>query len=440
MATECHTQFGFTFQRKVTAVFDGGEITSEAGLLPIREFDERLGLTAGLRGALRETRDRRYVTHDLVALARQRLYQLVAGYEDANDATTLRHDPALQTVVGRLGQPLASQPTLSRFENAVSWSVIGRCGRLLRQWYVEHVVPRTPGEIVLDLDSTDDPTHGQQQLSFFNGHYDQHMYHPLLVFADGYLLGARLRPGDVGGATHVRPWLAPLVRHLRRARPDGALALRADGGFCNPALLDWAEAAGLTYAIGMAPNPKLDALLAVHRVHARVTYERTGRPVRWFTSVRYQTRSWRAPRRVLAMVEHTALGPNIRYVVTNRRGRAETIFRWYHQRGQAENWIKELKRDLAADRLSCHAFRANAFRLVLHALAYDLLQLFRQRVLGGTPLATATLGTVRLRLVKLGARVVQSARRWWFHCASGWPGQALFATIHQRLAALHASP
>jgi hypothetical protein len=266
------------------------------------------------------------------------------------------------------------------------------------------------------------------------------MYHPLLVFADGYLLGARLRAGNVGGATQLRPLLAPIVAHLHAALPQTALALRADGAFCNPDLLDYAERAGLTYAIGMPPNPKLEKTVAFHRFRARVVYETTGRPVRWFTSVRYQTRSWPRPRRVLAMIEHTAQGPNVRFVVTNRRGRAADLFAWYHHRGQAENFIKELKRDLAADRLSCQAFRANAFRLPLHALAYDLLHLFRLRVLGGTALATATLGTVRLRLLKLGARVVRSVRRCWFHLASGWPGQPLFALVVHRLRTIRGSP
>lgn len=442
MATGCHSQFGFGFQPKITAAFDGGEITTEAGLLLVREFDERLGLTAALRDAVPDPRDRRYVTHDVLTLLRQRLYQIAAGYEDANDATYLRHDPTLQSVTQRLGAPLASQPTLSRLENAVPWATIGRLGRVLRQWFTRHAVSRhaAPAELILDVDSTDDPTHGQQALSFFNGHYDEHMYHPLLVFADGYLLGARLRPGNVGGATHLRPLLAPIVSHLRAALPHTALALRADGAFCNPALLDYAEQAGLTYAIGMPPNPKLEAQVAFHRFCARIRYERTGTPVRWFTSLRYQTRSWRRPRRVLAMIEHTALGANVRFVVTNRRGRAAAIFAWYHQRGQAENFIKELKRDLAADRLSCHAFHANACRLLLHALAYDLLHLFRLRVLAGTALATATLGTVRLRLLKLGARVVRSVRRWWFHCATGWPGQPLFTHVVRQLQTIRASP
>lgn len=442
MAAGCHTRSGFLFQPKLLVAFDGGETTSDAGLLLLREFDERLGLTRALKGAITDTRDKRYITHDLLTLLRQRLYQIGAGYEDANDADSLRHDPTFQSVAHRPDSLLASQPTLSRFENSVDWGSIDRLAKISLSWFCKHAPShrRSRRELVLDVDSTDDPTHGQQVLSFFNGHYDEHMYHPLLIFADGYLLGARLRPGDVGGATHLRPLLEPIVAHLRRTLPAPALALRADGAFCNPDLLDYAEATGLTYAIGMPPNSKLDAAVALHRVHAKVVYERTGRPVRWFTSVWYQTRSWPRPRRVLAMIEHTAQGPNVRFVVTNRRGRAADIFAWYHQRGQAENFIKELKRDLAADRLSCHAFRANAFRLLLHALAYDLLHLFRLRVLPDTALATATLGTLRLRLLKLGARVVRSVRRWWFHLATGWPGQPTFLAVHRRLQTLRASP
>jgi len=238
VATGCHSQFGFGFQPKITAAFDGGEITTDAGLLLVREFDDRLGLTAALRTAVPDPRDRRYVTHDVLTLLRQRIYQIAVGYEDANDATYLRHDPTLQAVTARLGTPLASQPTLSRLENAAPWDTIRRLGRVLRQWFTRHAVARDqpPVELILDVDSTDDPTHGQQYLSFFNGHYDEHMYHPLLVFADGYLLGARLRAGNVGGATQLQPLLAPIVAHLRATLPATALALRADGAFCNPAL------------------------------------------------------------------------------------------------------------------------------------------------------------------------------------------------------------
>jgi hypothetical protein len=445
VATECHTRSGFTFQPKLTLDFDGGTITTDPGLVLLREFDERLGLTRPLGTLLRDPRDRRYVDHDLVTLLRQRVYQIAAGYEDANDATHLRHDPTLQVVAGRIGAPLASQPTLSRLENAVDWETVKRCQRLGVEWFCEHLLPRhgpAPRELILDVDSTDDPTHGQQVLSFFNGHYDEHMYHPLLVFegTSGVLLGSRLRPGNEGGATRLRPLLRPIVRRLRRRCPRTALALRADGGFCNPDLLTYAEDAGLHYAIGMPRNSKLEALVAPLRAEVEAHWERTGHPLRRFTSFPYQARSWPRRRRVVAKVEVTAGdGLNVRFVVTNRRGSAAAICAWYNARGQAENYIKDLKLGVAADRLSCHAYRANAWRLQLHALAYNLLALFRQRVLPGTALATTTFPTLRLRLFKVGARVLRSARRLWFHLATGWPGQALFLEVLRRLRALHSS-
>jgi hypothetical protein len=446
VATECHTRSGFTFQPKLALDFDGGTITTDPGLVLLREFDERLGLTRGLGELFPDPRDGRYVDHDLRTLLRQRLYQIVAGYEDANDATHLRHDPTLQVVAGRMGQPLASQPTLSRLENAVGWDGIDGAQALGLAWFCQHALPAhgpAPQELILDVDSTDDPTHGQQVLSFFNGHYDEHMYHPLLVFEGtrGFLLGSRLRPGNESGATRLLPLLRPIVRRLRRRCPTTELALRGDGGFCNPDVLTYAEDAGLRYAIGMPRNAKLEALIAPLRAEVEAHWQRTGQPVRRFTSFPYQARSWPRRRRVVAKVEVTAgEGLNVRFVVTNRRGRAAAIFAWYNARGQAENYIKDLKRGVAADRLSCHAYRANAWRLQLHALAYNLLVLFRQRVLAGTALATATVATLRLRLFKVGARVLRSARRLWFHLASGWPGQALFLDVVRRLPRRAASP
>ena len=436
MATECHTQFGFSFQPKLCVDFAGGTITTEGGLLLLREFDEKLGLTRGLDAAVRDPRDGRYVTHAVRTLLRQRVYQIAAGYEDANDASALRHDPTLQVVAYRPGVELASQPTLSRLENDIEWGSITRLGRLGVEWFETHVAP--PAEVILDVDSTDDPTHGAQQLSFFNGHYDEHMYHPLLVFegTSGVLLGSRLRAGNEGGATRLRPLLRSMVGRLRVGRPARRLALRADGGFCNPQVLAYAEAARLHYAIGLPRNSVLEAHVKHACEQAQKWFARHRQPVRRFRAFWYRAESWPAARRVCAKIEVTALGLNVRFVVSNRAGKPAAIFAWYNARGQAENFIKDLKRDVAADRLSCHAFRANALRLQLHALAYNLLVLFRHRALAPTALARATLGTVRLRLFKVGARVRHTARRLWVHLATGWPGQSLYRTVWAILARL----
>ena len=441
MAAECHTRFGFRFQRKLSIDFAGGEITSDPGLVLLREFDERLGLTAGLRKLWVDGRDERYTTHSGLELLRQRIYQIAAGYEDANDATFLRHDATMQTVVGKSEQPLASQPTISRLENEAPWDSIRLFQQQGTEWFCRHGAARgrrTRDEIILDLDSTADPTHGQQQLTFFNGYYDTYMYHPLLIFegTTGVLLASCLRPGDVGGIRQLLPLLRPVVRRLRARFAHRPVAIRADGDFAKAPLLDYAEYAACLYAIGMPRNAKLEAQVEGLRQRAAQRWQDSGQPVRLYTSFFYKAGSWAHARRIVAKVEYTALGANVRFVVTNRRGTADAVFDWYEQRGQAENFIKELKRDIAADRLSCSTYRANAFRLQLHALTYNLLVLFRRGVLRGTPLATAAIDSVRLRLFKVGARVRRTVRRLWFHFATGWPGQPLFRDVLSRLATI----
>jgi hypothetical protein len=438
VAIGCRRTNRFQFQRKAVVAFDGGAISGEAGLILLREFDQRLALTQGLSRIVADPRDRRYVDHQWLSLLRQRVYQIAAGYEDANDASFLRHDPTMQAVAGRMGQVLASQPTLSRLENAVDWDSIGLLESEGTEWFCRH--GRSQGEIILDMDSTEDRTHGQQAFSFYNAHYDSYMYHPLLVFegCSGVLLASRLRPGNAMGSRQAIALLRPLVRRLRSRFPQRSIALRADTAFCSPEVLDYAEYAGLPYVIGFARNQLLLDRVMPLCEKAELLWEcnANGRRVRLYTSFSYRARSWSRARRVVAKIERTPEGMNLRFLVTNRRGRAEEVFHWYEQRGQAENFIKELKNDLDADRLSCSQYRANAFRLQLHAFAYNLFVLFRRHLLSGTELARATVATIRLRLLKIGARVKQSARRLWFHLASGWPGRPLFLTVLDRLAAL----
>ncbi len=443
MAAGCHSRSGFIFQRKLTVDFAGGEITGEAGLVLVREFDERFGLTGGLEKLVRDPRDRRYVSHSVEELARQRIYQIAAGYEDANDAKFLRDDPTMRAVADHVERPLASQPTLSRLENCVEWNSIRLLEREGLQWFcrlgraIDGRRGDSSAEIILDIDSSEDPTHGQQELAFFNGHYDSWMYHPLFIFegGSGVLLASRLRAGNVGGIAGLLALVRPTVRRLQGRFPKRAIAIRADGDFAKAPLLDYAEYAHCTYVIGMPRNSKLEAIVEPLRQKAEAEWKHSGgKPVRFYTSFSYQTRSWSRSRRIVAKVEYTALGKNLRFVVTNRLGKDKAIFDWYEQRGQAENFIKDLKNEIAADRLSCSAYRANAFRLQLHALAYNLLVLFRRIVLRATALASATIGTIRLRLLKVAARVVRSVRRLWFHLATGWPGQPLFLLVLDRLA------
>jgi DDE family transposase len=438
MATECYSQLGFGFQPKLLVDFAGGTLTSDAGLVLLREFDDQLQLSSDIIDRITEVRDPRYVTHDLAALLRQRLYQIVAGYEDVNDADRLRHDPTFQVVAGDGREALGSQPTLSRFENAGDWPTIQRLSRTGVDWFCAYAYgpDEHPPDLVLDLDSTDDPTHGTQQLALFHGWYEQHMYHPLCWFEGrtGLLLRTRLRPGRDPSAACVVDDLPHVLRPLRRRFPHTPIFLRGDAGMATPAVEAKLEAEGLRYVLGIGTNRVFKTRTARLVAKAQARYERTSRPVHLRTSFWHQAKRWPHPRRILVKVDVTAQGLNVRFMVTNRRGRAGDLIAWYDDRGTSENWIKEFKLDIHADRLSCHRFRANAFRLQLHSLALLLLAYFRRTVLCRTPLASATIGTIRLHVLKVAGRVVRSVRQLWFHLASHWPGQALFTVCHRALA------
>jgi len=438
MATHCYTQLGFGFQPKLVVDFAGGTLTTDGGLLLVREFDEQLRLTGNVIDRLSDTRDARYVTHEIGALVRQRVYQIAAGYEDVNDADRLRHDPTLQAVAGNGREPLGSQPTLSRLENALDWSTIQRLAGVGVEWFCQYAYGRDqhPPDLVLDLDSTDDPTHGTQQLALFNGGYDQHMYHPLCWFEarTGLLVRTRLRPGRDSSAACVVEELRYLLPRLRHRFPHTPIFLRGDAGMATPAVEAALEAAGIRYVLGIGPNSVFKARIARARATAEARYARTRQPVSIRTSFRHRARRWPHQRRILVKIDVTAAGTNVRFMVTNRQGRAANLIAWYDDRGTAENWIKELKLDIHADRLSCHRFRANALRLQLHTIAQLLLAYFRRFVLAGTRLATATIGTIRLQLLKVAGRVRRSVRRLWFHLASHWPGQPLFLQCHRALA------
>jgi hypothetical protein len=439
MATECYTQLGFGFQPKLVVDFAGGELTTDAGLVLLRDFDEILGLTADVAACVDDRRDGRYITHETTTLLRQRLYQLAAGYEDANDATWLRRDPAFQLVAAAgEARDLGSQPTLSRLENDVEWASIRRLSQLGVAWFCQHAYPdgTHPREILLDVDSTDDPTHGAQQLALFVGHYDQFMYHPLLWFEahTGLPLRTRLRPGRAPHAQSLVEDLDQLLPAMRRRFPRTRIRLRGDAGMATPRVEAKLEAEGIEYVLGIGANQVFTRRIAAIRAKAEARSQRTGHAVAVRTSFWHRATRWPHQRRILVKMDVTAQGTSLRYLVTNRRGRAADLITWYEGRGTAENRIKELKLDMHADRLSCHRYRANAVRLQLHTVAYLLLAYFRHWLLARTELAIATVGTIRLRVFKVAARVVRSVRRIWFHVASGWPGRDLFRTVHRALA------
>ena len=424
-------QLSFSFYRhqSIRADFSGGQITSDAGLLPLRAFDQGHHLTRDLAQFLTDPREDDRVRHDSLALLRQRIYQIVAGYEDANDADRLRHDPLLQIVADQpLGSPLGSQPTLSRWENAPSARDLVRLNDALLDQFIRLCSDqvRQRGEILLDIDSTDYPTHGQQQLSFFNGAYGQHMYHPMLVFErhTGCLLSVRLRPGNASSHARIVPMLLRLLPRLQAAFPEVKIKLRGDAGFTLPLLYECCEFFGIQYALGIPANQVFQRRAEPRQKRLRRRYRRTQLPQRGFSSFRHRARSWPRQRRICYKAEHTAAGTNLRFLITNCSGRASELFAFYNDRGECENRIEEFKNGFRADRLSCHRFLANAFRLLLHGAAYNLVNFFRHQL--PQPWRSAQIETLRARLFKIGARVRQTARCIRIHLATGWPFQSLF--------------
>jgi DDE family transposase len=429
--TPCISQLNFSFYRNqpVRVDFAGGQITSEAGLLPLRAFDERHHLSRDGAACLSDPRQQDRVEHQTLALLRQRVYQIVAGYEDVNDATRLRHDPLLQIVADqKLGDALGSQPMLTRWENWVSAQDLVRLNDLLLEKFIRLCGQqvRQRGEILLDIDSTDDPTHGQQQLSFFNGAYGQHMYHPMLIFErhSGCLLSARLRPGNASSHARIVPMLLRLVPRLQAVFPGVQIKLRGDAGLALPLLYQFCEFFDLQYAFGIPANCVFQRRAEPLQKKLKRRYRRSQLPQRSFSSFRHRARSWSRQRRICYKAEHTGAGTNLRFVITNSPGRAAEVFAFYNDRGECENRIEEFKNGFRADRLSCHRFLANAFRLLLHGLAYNLVNLFRLQL--PQPWRSAQIETLRARLFKIGARVRQTARCLRIHLASGWPFQDLF--------------
>lgn len=419
------------------ADFLGGRLTSDGGLPWLAEADTALGLTATLSAEIPDWRRRRG-RHALPTLVAQRIYQIACGYEDQDDADTLRTDPLLKHVCGRLpvtGIDLASQPTLSRLENAITARTCYRLAAALGQVYLrEREREGAPTHLILDFDGTDDPTHGDQEHSAYHGYYGQHMYHPLLVFdgTTGQLITAVLRPGTVHASHGVLPILRRIVAAVRGRWPGVTIELRADSGFAIPALYDYCEAETITYTIGLGTNARLDRAVAELRAEAeRQSADRDGAKVRLLGDTMYQAGSWPQARRVVMKAEVLPKGTNTRFVVTTREDDPTPLYDWYVDRGEAENWVKDLKTGCFADRLSCHRFWANQFRLLLHAAAYWLLDTLR-RWLVGQQVARMTLETVRLRLLKIGGWVRERRDRVRLRLASSHPGEGWWRALATR--------
>ena len=440
-ATAAGPAAGFTFwmaDANLLARFDGGQVTGDGGLPWVARAEAALGVCAALAGCVPEWR-RGPVRHSLEALVRQRVFQIACGYEDQDDADTLRSDPLLKLACGRLPRSeadLASQPTLSRLENAVDRHAVERLAEALADLYVrERGRAGAPIRILLDLDGTDDPAHGEQEGVAYHGYYRRHMYHPLLIFDGdtGHLITAVLRPGNVHCSRFAVPVLRRLLRKLRAAWPAVAVELRADSGFAVPRLYAWCEAHAVAYTIGLIPNPALERVAAPLLAEARARSAADGgAKVRLAGETVYRAESWPHPRRVVFKAEALEQGPNTRFVVTTRTDEPLALYDGYVDRGEPENWIKDFKRALQADRLSDHRFWANAFRLLLHAAAYWLLDTLRRWLLAARA-ARMQLDTLRRRVIKIGGWVREctdfSIPEVCLHLSSHHPGQTFWRLL-----------
>ena len=441
--TDCTTQpllFTTVDRRQIVADFKGGDLTSDGGLPLLREVDRKLGLLDALDAAIHDPRRPLFTRHDQRTLLAQRVLAIAAGYEDLNDHQSLRHDTLLQTLTDRRlkcgqqeGDPLSSPPTLCRLENRITRQDLVRMAKVLVEMFIaSHATP--PTELVLDFDATDDAVHGNQEGRFFHGYYDHYCFLPLYVTCGQQLLVAYLRPANLDGAKHSRAILKLLVTRLRQEWPNVQIIFRADSGFCRWKLLRWCDRHEVQYIVGLAKNQVVKRWARRAMITARWEYRRTGLKQRLFEDFSYAAGTWDHPRRVIAKAEYSAQGENPRFVVTSLAGDAQGLYdQLYCQRGDAENRIKEQQLGLFADRTSCHAFLANQFRVLLSAAAYVLVETLRRVGLAGTELATAQVGTIRLKLLKIGARVVRSARRIVLHLASGYPLANLLGVVLRRL-------
>lgn len=426
--TECYQgvlPFGRVQRRRIEADFSGGEITSDAGVLLLRQADKRIGLIEAMARALGDPRRRASCDHRLTTLLRQRVFGLALGYEDVNDHDHLRHDGALQTACGQV-RDLGSSSTVGRVERRADRTTAIELHQVLVEQFVASF-KRAPRELILDFDATDVPVHGRQEGYFFHGYYDHHCFLPLYVTCGDHLLVSYLRRSNIEAAKHAWAILALLVKRLRQAWPQVRIIFRGDSGFCRWRMLRWCEDHDVGYIVGIAKNNRLQEKADHLKRSARDAYEQTGQKQRIFWMCRYAAETWDRQRHVIIKAEHSHQGENPRFVVTNLEGDAQDLYdRLYCARGEMENRIKE-QMQLFADRTSCHRWWPNQFRLLLSSFAYVLVETIRRVGLKKTALAQAQVNTIRLALFKIGAAIVRNTRRVRILMSSSYPRQALFA-------------
>jgi hypothetical protein len=441
-------QLLFSFNQSAVADFKGGKISSDGGLVLLREFDDKISFIKGLNKRINDPRNPFFIIHEQEELLRQRIFQIALGYEDADDSDLLRLDPLFQVSVKngkKAVDELASQPTITRMENRVCEKDLGMINDFLLDTYIKSTKSgkKSPKRIVLDIDSTDDPTHGNQQMSMFHGYYEQTMYHPLIIseLTSKLMLGAFLRAGNVHTAHNVLEYLSPIVKKLKEQFPNVEITLRQDSGFSSSEMYNFCKDEDLSFAIGIAGNDVLYDKIHARLEEVRKEFKKNNggkeendeiEPVRTYVSFNYKAKSWKRQQRVVAKIEKDKHKEDIRFVATNLKGKSQEIYEFYTKRGDCENRIEELKNGFNADRLSCHDFRANYFRLLLHVCAYNFISLLRSN-LNNSELAEAKIDTIRLKLLKVGAWINKTFRRIWIHFSSSWPFMDLFNELYEKI-------
>lgn len=441
--------FGRVKAKDVLAEFTGGRITSDAGILLLRQVNERSCFLQNLASVIHDDRDQSYVDHSYASMIQQRVFGICCGYEDGNDHAEIRKDPMFITAVGMdpATHLLASPPTLCRLENNPTRKDLVAMAKV----FVEHFISSfktPPKDLILDFDATDDRIHGEQKNAFFNGYYDSYCFLPLYVFCNDQLLLSYLRPSNIDGAKHSWAVLALLVKRFRETWPDVKIRFRADSGFCRRKMLTWCEKNNVEYIVGLAKNSLLykAALPVIEEMQKE--YKETGAKVRVLGETRYGAKSWCRERRIIVKAEQLVKAKpianvepeivdkeNIRFVVTNIENETpkEIYDDCYVGRGEMENRIKEQQLSLFADRTSCTEFLANQFRLFLSSAAYVLMEEIRRLALVGTELAQAQCDTIRNKLLKIGAVVIYNTRRITIKMSEYYPYQKIFRLAVQRL-------
>lgn len=419
--------------RIVEAQFVEKEVTSDGGVLLLREIDRKINLTNELEKIIPDPREPAKIKHSLISMLKQRIYGIALGYEDLNDHSTLRNDPAIQTAVDRIS-PLASSPTLCRMENRSNRKMIFYSNKLMTEKFIESF-DSPPSEIILDFDATEDEVHGHQENRYFHGYYGCYCFLPLHVFCGNQLLISYLRPSNIDGAKHSWAILSLLVKRIRKSWPSVKIIFRGDSGFCRDLMLRWCERNHVVYIVGIAQNNRLNANSCEMRKLAEENYHKTKEKQKIFSEFSYAAKSWKNVRRVIAKSEHTDKGANPRYIVTNEKNFTpqELYEKHYCSRGDMENRIKEIKRGVFSDRTSCHEWWSNQLRLIFSSMAYILMESMRRIALKNTELATAQCETIRLKLFKIGAIIIRNTRRIRFLLSSNYPKQELFLETTKKL-------